>query len=211
MTTQNFVTLPREVVDQMLEVERAYREYVEAIPEGTVLPAMPGFDRDWADTVVSRFRRAALTEQAHPKPSSLLTDKELADPEYMRSYVDELHATAQPANPCKLSECRGMPRCNRCLSWDKSKQVQPAQGELIFYADDHLVSQFLQGGSGGMWVTTAKYGSKNTPLHLQSNAERVPLSDERIDELWEEWKGAFCLDHKTWARAIEAEIKKGQQ
>jgi hypothetical protein len=31
-----------------------------------------------------------------------------------------------------------------------------------------------------------------------------PLTDEEISTLWNEWKDAVCLDHKTWAKAIEA-------
>ena len=35
----------------------------------------------------------------------------------------------------------------------------------------------------------------------------VGLTDEEIDALWQEWKDAVCLDHKTWAKAIEAALK----
>ena len=34
------------------------------------------------------------------------------------------------------------------------------------------------------------------------------LTDAEINALWGEWKDALCLDHKTWARAIEAEVRK---
>jgi len=33
-------------------VARAMREWIDAIPKETQLPAMPGFDRDWADDVI---------------------------------------------------------------------------------------------------------------------------------------------------------------
>jgi hypothetical protein len=36
----------------------------------------------------------------------------------------------------------------------------------------------------------------------------VGLTDEEIDALWQEWKDAVCLDHKTWAKAIEAKLKE---
>jgi hypothetical protein len=39
---------------QLLDVIRAYREYVDALPQDLVLPAMPGFDRDWADAVEAK-------------------------------------------------------------------------------------------------------------------------------------------------------------
>jgi len=35
----------------------------------------------------------------------------------------------------------------------------------------------------------------------------VGLTDEEISKLWNEWKDAVCLDHKTWAKAIEAELR----
>ena len=34
-------------------VARAMREWIDAVPSTTVLPAMPGFDRDWVDSVIA--------------------------------------------------------------------------------------------------------------------------------------------------------------
>jgi hypothetical protein len=34
------------------------------------------------------------------------------------------------------------------------------------------------------------------------------LTDEEIKAMWNEWKDALCLDHKTWAQAIEAKLKE---
>ncbi len=45
-----------------------------------------------------------VAQPAEPKPSSLLTAKELADPEYMRAYIDELYATVRPAEPSVNAE-----------------------------------------------------------------------------------------------------------
>ena len=36
----------------------------------------------------------------------------------------------------------------------------------------------------------------------------VGLTDDEISTLWDEWKDAVCLDHKTWAKAIEAILKE---
>jgi hypothetical protein len=36
----------------------------------------------------------------------------------------------------------------------------------------------------------------------------VGLTNEEISALWNEWKDAVCLDHKTWAKAIEAKLKE---
>jgi hypothetical protein len=34
------------------------------------------------------------------------------------------------------------------------------------------------------------------------------LTDDEIKDMWSEWKDALCLDHKTWAQAIEAKLKE---
>jgi len=36
----------------------------------------------------------------------------------------------------------------------------------------------------------------------------VGLTDDEVNTLWNEWKDAVCLDHKTWAKAIEAKLKE---
>jgi hypothetical protein len=36
----------------------------------------------------------------------------------------------------------------------------------------------------------------------------VGLTYEEVGALWDGWKDAVCLDHKTWARAIEAKLKE---
>lgn len=38
--------------------------------------------------------------------------------------------------------------------------------------------------------------------------EWVGLTDDEIKDMWDEWKDALCLDHKTWAQAIEAKLKE---
>jgi hypothetical protein len=40
--------------DELLSVTLAMRDYIDALPKDLVLPAMPGFDRDWADSVIDR-------------------------------------------------------------------------------------------------------------------------------------------------------------
>ena len=35
----------------------------------------------------------------------------------------------------------------------------------------------------------------------------VDLTIEEVNTLWDEWKDAVCLDHKTWAKAIGAKLK----
>lgn len=46
--------LEKEQATQLLELAKAQREYIMALPEDVVasLPAMPGFDGDWADETI---------------------------------------------------------------------------------------------------------------------------------------------------------------
>lgn len=44
-------SLQNEVKD-LREVAKAMREWIDAVPKDTPLPAMPGFDREWADGVI---------------------------------------------------------------------------------------------------------------------------------------------------------------
>ena len=41
-----------ETCAELRAVARAMLEWIDAVPKDTVLPAMPGFDRDWADMVI---------------------------------------------------------------------------------------------------------------------------------------------------------------
>jgi len=34
------------------EVARAMRDWIDAVPTDIALPSMPGFDRDWADSII---------------------------------------------------------------------------------------------------------------------------------------------------------------
>jgi hypothetical protein len=38
--------------EELLKVAVALREWIDAVPKETVLPAMPGVDRDWVDAVL---------------------------------------------------------------------------------------------------------------------------------------------------------------
>ena len=40
-------------IEELVEVCKAMREWIDAVPKGTQLPVMPGFDRDWADSVIN--------------------------------------------------------------------------------------------------------------------------------------------------------------
>ena len=46
--------LLQEQLNNLREVAEAMREWIDAVPNDTVLPAMPGFDRDWADNIINQ-------------------------------------------------------------------------------------------------------------------------------------------------------------
>lgn len=46
------VVVLTELLAQTVEVARAALAYIDAIPSGTDLPIMPGFDRDWAEDIL---------------------------------------------------------------------------------------------------------------------------------------------------------------
>ena len=39
-------------LEELKSVARAMRDWIDAVPDGTPLPTMPGFDRDWADQII---------------------------------------------------------------------------------------------------------------------------------------------------------------
>ena len=38
---------------ELLELAKAQQEWIDAVPEETILPAMPGYDRDLADRILA--------------------------------------------------------------------------------------------------------------------------------------------------------------
>lgn len=58
-----------ERYSEFKELALAMLEWIDAIPAGTVLPAMPGFDRDWAEVVLTDPSRipTTLASTAHNK------------------------------------------------------------------------------------------------------------------------------------------------
>lgn len=49
--------------NELLEVSTALLEWIDAVPDETVLPTMPGADRDWVDSV---FYRSKLIADSKP-------------------------------------------------------------------------------------------------------------------------------------------------
>lgn len=100
-----------------LEANTALREWVNAVPINTPLPAMPGIDGDWLDSVDATIREALAEQPAQPatytcgvcgvsmqmeQPAQRkpLTDEQLAD-----FLGDEYHAmTAEEERYFRLAE-----------------------------------------------------------------------------------------------------------
>jgi len=41
---------------ELLELAEAALEWIDSVPQDTELPAMPGFDRDWAENVLAKAK-----------------------------------------------------------------------------------------------------------------------------------------------------------
>jgi hypothetical protein len=52
------------------------------------------------------------------------------------------------------------------------------------------------------------YQDEPIPYEAPPQRKWQGLTDEEIKAMWNEWKDALCLDHKTWAQAIEAKLKE---
>lgn len=66
---------PAANVPEITKVAKAMREWIDAIPKDVVasLPAMPGFDRDWADEIIStakaeKTEKPVVLQGGHLKP-----------------------------------------------------------------------------------------------------------------------------------------------
>lgn len=44
--------LAKRRIKDLTDVAIAMRDWIDAVPADVALPAMPGFDRDWADNVI---------------------------------------------------------------------------------------------------------------------------------------------------------------
>ena len=57
----NLLETQRRYLDAV-EVARALREYIDAIPKSVDFGAMPGVDRDWVDSVIDNGRNSGIVE-----------------------------------------------------------------------------------------------------------------------------------------------------
>ena len=59
-----------EALKLALEAHQAMREWIDAVPDDTALPTMPGCDRDWLDTVEAALAKQALAAQQEHEPEN---------------------------------------------------------------------------------------------------------------------------------------------
>lgn len=185
MTTQ--ITLPREVVERACEYLLSI-EYHMMTTHG---------NKVWdAHRLTSRELSAALTEQVQqPKitgwPPGLLQDDCRGLASWLSSRPDALY---------KLRELY-------------AEQVQPAQGELPSLPSPVELNPASNSVMGYHEAHLKEYARAAL---LQSNAERVPLSEARIESIYmlasvQSLRPQDKAIVIKFARAIEAEITKGQQ
>ena len=178
MTPQNFVTLPREVVEQLTDA----------------LANRCGTNSDeWSliNTV-----RAALTEQVQPSPDQI---------DHAEKYADCFN-DSQPTRADIVN----------AVYWGmRFKQAQPTQGGSAELRRAVERTREDLGAVGTNYPDVRVLMSFAEQSLLQSNAERVPLSDKQICAIEREVALSMLNNHATdaiaFARAIEAEITKGQQ
>ena len=67
---------------ELLEVTEAMRDYIDAIPDDVAakLPAMPGFDRDWADNVILEEKSKKKATGSAIAPTARALAERSADP-----------------------------------------------------------------------------------------------------------------------------------
>jgi hypothetical protein len=54
--SEDYDTNTKVLLQDMLELMYYAFEWIDAVPEETPLPAMPGFDRDWADDLMAKVK-----------------------------------------------------------------------------------------------------------------------------------------------------------
>jgi hypothetical protein len=76
-----------EALKLALEAHQAMREWIDAVPDDTVLPAMPGCDRDWLDTVEAALKQA-LAAPTVQEPVAWLVNGSMVVQE---DWIERLH------------------------------------------------------------------------------------------------------------------------
>lgn len=108
---------------ELLDALEATLEWIDAVPQETVLPVMPGFDRDWVNGLVEALR----AERAKPKPP--LTKGE-------KGFIADYKAAYAAANP-------DMPEAVITKSAGGWYQMTPCSGNAYRRSDIERMTQVL--------------------------------------------------------------------
>ena len=168
-------------------------EYIDAIPKDVKLPAMPGFDRDWADSLLVPTINIDLTfmqsirdavEESAWIPSEYYMNDVVNDicrfvkgepkPElvYLREVIDSLDEVSHYA--VEVSLFNGNPPFNAVL-----------------------FTGFKHGGYRSLWVS----GSEGTDVNRYANVKVKVLHKIEFNEKYPKW-GQDC-DHWMGARKYD--------
>lgn len=108
------------------------------------------------------------------------------------------------------------------VAWIPIEHKYPTTKPLdILMADGSILRGVFPQFDGDLWWEGSGTGEKFINpeyadiTHWRIHSYTAPpqrewqrLTDEEIKAMWNEWKDALCLDHKTWAQAIEAKLKE---
>ena len=141
--------------------------------------------------------------QPEPKPSSALTDKELADPEYMRAYIDELYETVKPAQPVNQVLLEAFKDARETLQRANDQQgcspicdtIWHTPYETLFDFMDAAIAQATQPGAG---LTDGEIEALAKPFVRALGGDHWSKGEDGIPD-----NGRI----EDFARAIEAAIR----
>lgn len=51
----DYIVISTKLALEVLEVIKAQKRWIDAVPKDVVLPTMPGFNRDWAEEVANNL------------------------------------------------------------------------------------------------------------------------------------------------------------
>jgi hypothetical protein len=110
--------------------------------------------------------------------------------EIMQQALDALKYHTKHTYPFHLTNV-AIEALQKALAQPEQEPVAWMEDSIEFYAKDHPTN------------------SCTIPLYTAPlRKEWVSLSDKDIKNVWDEIKDAVCLDHKTFAHAIEAKLKE---
>uniref|UniRef100_A0A7M2QNL3 Uncharacterized protein n=1 Tax=feces metagenome TaxID=1861841 RepID=A0A7M2QNL3_9ZZZZ len=178
-------------VPDVSAVARAALQYIDALPDEVVatLPAMPGFDRDWADEVLS------LATSPSPKPLTLANET---------INVDRLREIAEEDKGSDVAfESSVMARMLLSVSMNS---------EPVAYTDIEELES-LEGSNGysyaHLWPNTYGFG-KDIPLYTVPQMMLPPvclLDEETNQDVFEAWVAGYTGHTKSFVRQFRVEDK----